>query len=301
MNTDSEMRQRIKSWILPISIVGGCIAHEWIDYLTPVSLVLLFMMLTITYCRIDPKDLKFDKFHAVMLASQMFLSALVYFLFAWVDKTLAVGLFICVFIPTATAAPIITGLLGGNIVRVATYSLLCNFVVAIIAPAIFAVLGNNSGLSFIESFGMICAKVLPLLLGPMIVAFTLRKIWRKGYDVIAGHQSISFYLWTVALFIVIGSSVSFVIKRFSWEIAPVMLCLMIGSAFVCFTQFYIGRKIGLRYGEPISSAQSLGQKNTILAIWMSLTFLDPISSIAPAAYMAWHNLFNSWQLMHKKS
>ena len=236
-----------------------------------------------------------------MLASQMFLSALVYFLFAWVDKTLAVGLFICVFIPTATAAPIITGLLGGNIVRVATYSLLCNFVVAIIAPAIFAVLGNNSGLSFIESFGMICAKVLPLLLGPMIVAFTLRKIWRKGYDAIAGHQSISFYLWTVALFIVIGSSVSFVIKRFSWEIAPVMLCLMIGSAFVCFTQFYIGRKIGLRYGEPISSAQSLGQKNTILAIWMSLTFLDPISSIAPAAYMAWHNLFNSWQLMHKKS
>lgn len=293
------MRQRIKSWILPISIVGGCITHEWIDYLTPISLVLLFCMLLITYCRINPRDLKFDKVHFIMLAVQMAMAAIVYALFIIFDETVAVGLFMCVFIPTATAAPIVTGLLGGDIVRVATYSLLCNFVVALIGPAILAAIGDNYNISFVDSFTRICIKVIPLLIGPMVVAFSLRKFWRKAHIVISNHQSISFYLWAVALFIVVGSSVSFIIERFSWNIAPTIIYLTIGSALVCVVQFYVGRQLGQRCGEPISVAQSLAQKNTILAIWMTLTFLDPITSIAPAAYMAWHNLFNSWQLMHK--
>lgn len=295
------MKNKLKSWMLPISIMGGIVAHEWIDYLTPVSLVLIFLMLTITYCRINPKDFKVDKFHWVMLGVQMLMATLVYLLFVFFNPTLSVGLFICVFIPTATAAPIVTGMLGGSIVRVATYSLLCNVVVALIAPFILAAMGNHTEMTFFEAFGMICKKVLPLLLCPMILAFVLRVAWRRGYNAIASHQSLSFYLWAIALFIVVGSSVSFVIRRFSWEIAPTILFLAVGSAAVCVMQFYVGRKVGQRLSEPISAAQSLGQKNTILAIWMCLTFLDPITSIAPAAYMAWHNIFNSWQLIHHKS
>lgn len=294
------MRSKIKSWILPISIIGGIVAHEWIDYLTPVSLVLIFLMLTITYCRINPNDLKLEKFHWVMLGVQMILSSLVYWSLAFFNQTIATGLFICVFIPTATAAPIVTGMLGGNVVKVATYSLLCNLVVALIAPFVLAAMGNYSDVSFFTSFIKICAKVLPLLICPMLIAFALRQLWRKGYDKIAEHQSLSFYMWAIALFIVVGSSVSFVIRKFSWEIAPIILSLTIGSALVCVMQFYIGRKVGLKLSEPISAAQSLGQKNTILAIWMALTFLDPITSIAPATYMAWHNIFNSWQLMHHR-
>ena len=49
-------------------------------------------------------------------------------------------------------------------------------------------------------------------------------------------------------------------------------------------------------GDKISGAQGLGQKNTVLAIWMAMTYLNPLSSVAPAAYVAWQNTINSWQL-----
>ena len=60
----------------------------------------------------------------------------------------------------------------------------------------------------------------------------------------------------------------------------------------------IGRKIGSRFNDKITGGQSLGQKNTVLAIWLALAYLDPITSIAPAAYVAWHNIMNSYQIYH---
>jgi BASS family bile acid:Na+ symporter len=43
----------------------------------------------------------------------------------------------------------------------------------------------------------------------------------------------------------------------------------------------------------------LGKKNTILAMWMAQNFLHPIVSIAPAAYILWQNIINSYQLWKK--
>ncbi|MGE4587856.1 MAG: hypothetical protein AB7D05_10990, partial [Mangrovibacterium sp.] len=64
----------------------------------------------------------------------------------------------------------------------------------------------------------------------------------------------------------------------------------------CMLQFFLGHKLGVRYGEPVAGTQGLGQKNTVLMIWMSLTYLDPLSSIAPVAYVVCHNVVNALQL-----
>ena len=294
------MRQRINSLMLPIAILGGIVFHNWIDYLTPLSLLLIFCMLTITYCRIKPSDLRLRKYHWVLLVTQLGLSAVTYFLLLPIDSIVASGVFICVFIPTATAAPVVARMLGGDVTAVAIYSLLCNIVVALIAPIILAAIGEHPEMNFIESLLYICKKVIPLLICPMLIAFAMRKLTPKVHNFLANHQSASFYLWSVALFIVIGSSVSFVIKSFTWDIATILLGLSLGSLVVCIIQFYIGKRLGVKYGDPVSGAQSFAQKNTILAIWMCLTYLNPLASIGPATYMAWHNLFNSWQIMRHK-
>lgn len=286
--------------MLPIAILGGVVFHKWIDYLTPLSMCLIFCMLTITYCRIKPSDLRLKKYHWILLGVQLLLSAITYFAILPFNPIVASGVFICVFIPTATAAPVVTRMLGGDVTTVAIYSLLCNIVVALIAPIILAAIGEHPEMNFLESLLYICKKVIPLLICPMLIAFVMRKLTPKTHNFLANHQSASFYLWAIALFIVIGSSVSFVIKRFTWKIAPILIGLTIGSLVVCVIQFYIGKKLGKKYGEPISGAQSFAQKNTILAIWMCLTYLNPLSSIGPATYMAWHNLFNSWQIMRQK-
>ena len=156
---------------------------------------------------------------------------------------------------------------------------------------------NDSGrdIPFTDSFTTICAQVIPLLILPLVVALLLRYSAPRVHRAIAEHQSISFWLWAVALFIVMGRAVSFMIKQPLSEL-PVMLGMALASLVVCCLQFIIGRKVGARLGDRISGAQGLGQKNTILGIWMALTYLHPLVSIGPAAYIVWQNIINSTQL-----
>jgi BASS family bile acid:Na+ symporter len=58
----------------------------------------------------------------------------------------------------------------------------------------------------------------------------------------------------------------------------------------------VGHSLGQALGDVVAGGQSVGQKNTILAIWMSLNFLNPIASIAPTAYIVWQNFVNSYQI-----
>ncbi len=57
--------------------------------------------------------------------------------------------------------------------------------------------------------------------------------------------------------------------------------------------------MGRRYGDTVAGGQSLGQKNTVLAVWMAQQFLDPVSSVAPTAYIVWQNFVNSYQIYKK--
>lgn len=93
-----------------------------------------------------------------------------------------------------------------------------------------------------------------------------------------------------------------------------MLLMVVGSLAACIMQFAVGRRIGRmveidrrRYSQSqeadagrdmkVSCAQSLMQKNTVLGVWLAMTYMNPLASVAPAAYIAWHNIVNSWQLI----
>ena len=83
----------------------------------------------------------------------------------------------------------------------------------------------------------------------------------------------------------------------------------------CAIQFASGRFIGGRYRprrvpadvkedvlerarqtRKVTAGQSLGQKNTVFAIWLSYTFMTPETAIIGGLYSIWHNIYNSWQL-----
>lgn len=283
--------------MLPIAMVGGAVFYPWMGYVTFLSPYLIFVMLFITYCKLKISDFKPDKFEVTLLGVQMLLAAVAYgVIFLW-NRTLAEGVFICFFIPTATAAPVITSMLGGSISKVATYSLLCNAVVAIAGPLVFAAIGDHPEITFLESFKLILVQVFPLILAPLALALILRYLFPRVHSKIVGMQQLSFYLWAVSLCIVVGSCVSFAIQRWEPSLTVTMILLAIGALIACLIQFKIGRVIGGRFGDKVSGGQGLGQKNTVLAVWLALAYLNPISSLAPAAYIAWQNIINSWQLM----
>lgn len=290
-------RSRLKTLMLPIAMVCGALFAPWMGYVTFLSPYLIFTMLFITYCKLKISDFKPNRFEMALLATQMALAAAAYALTFFWNRTLAEGVFICFFIPTATAAPVITAMLGGSISRVATYSLMCNAVVAVAGPVVLAAIGEHSDMTFLDSFKMILMQVFPLIVAPLVLALILRYSVPRLHSKIVNMQQLSFYLWAVSLFIVVGSCVSFAINNWTPESTVTMVLLALGALVACLVQFKIGRIIGGRFGDRVSGGQGLGQKNTVLAVWLALAYMNPMASIAPAAYVAWQNSINSWQLM----
>lgn len=282
---------------MPMAMVAGLLFHNFMDKIAFLAPYLIFVMLLITFCRVKFENVRITKFSWSLLAVQVLGALMCYFAILPFDEVIAQGVFICIFCPTATAAPVITGMLGGDIVRLITYSLISNTVVAILSPFLFAMM-SQADISIISSTIIIAERVVPLIIAPLIVAMILRRVTPRVHKVIAEHQSLSFYIWALSLFIVVGRAVSFILKEPAGCI-PQMIALALFSLVACLAQFGIGRRIGRACGDKVAGTQGLGQKNTVLAIWMALTYLHPLSSVAPAAYVAWQNTINSLQLYFK--
>lgn len=295
--TISQFRNRLKPWMLPIAMLGGVVFHDYIGYLQPIAPALIFIMLLITFCKVKPSEFRLTRLSGYLLAVQIIGALAVFFILEPFNRDIAIGAFICVFCPTATAAPVITGMLGGSVPRLATFSIVSNLTVAVTAPVLFTLMGSHSQLGFIETTAWISYKVVPLIVAPLFLAMLMMRLTPRVHSAIASHQGLSFYIWALSLFIVVGNAVSYIIKHH--ENIPVMIGLAAAALVVCCIQFAVGRVVGRRCGDKIAGAQGLGQKNTVLAIWMALTFFHPITSVAPAAYVAWQNIINSTQLYLK--
>ena len=287
--------------MLPIAMVIGIVFYKQLSIFAPLIPFLLFVMLFITYSRVLLRDIRLTKFHYILLGIQYGGSILVYLLFFKFNTTLAQAAMICVLAPTAASAPIITGILGGNISSIAAYSFISNLSVAILSPLFLATIGDASmeSISFGASVLIIFKKVFPVLLLPFILALSLEKISPKLHEMLRSAQILSFYLWAVALTIVISRVTMFISMQKStsytleFTIAAVALV-------ICLLQFWFGRKIGTKYNRTVAGGQGLGQKNTILAIWLTQTYLNPVASIGPGTYVLWQNIVNSYQLWRKE-
>lgn len=285
--------------MLPLAMLCGLLFHPWLEAVAWVVPYLIFTMLTITFCRVRPRQFELSTMLWIMLAIQLAGSAVVFLVLRPFSLDVAQAVFICVVCPTATAAPVVTGMLGGSVPRVAAYSVLCNLAVALLAPLLFVWVGEGAAaMSFADEFKSVALQVAPLIVLPLALAFGLYFFAPKVHSAIGSVQGVSFYLWAVSLVVVVGRAVAFILAEPAAAI-PEMIVIALGAGVVCVLQFAAGRRIGRRYGDAVSGAQGLGQKNTVLAIWMALTYLNPIASIGPAAYIVWQNSINSAQLYFK--
>ena len=107
--------------MLPISMVGGVLFHNYMESISWVSPFLIFCMLTVTFTKLKVRELKITKFHWTLLCVQLLGCWAVYYMLYPINPVVAEGAFMCVFMSTATAAPVVTGLslaggyLGSNL------------------------------------------------------------------------------------------------------------------------------------------------------------------------------------------
>lgn len=292
------MLKKLKGYMMPIAMTLGIVLHTFVGILSFIIPYLIFIMLLLTYVKMSWKDIKFTRMHLWLILIQILGSVGTYFVLKTYDHTLAQGAMICVLAPTATSAPVIVSMLKGNVASLTAYSIISNLTIAILAPLFFSYIGYNQ-LPFFESVLEISQKIGFLLVAPFVIALLISKIAPKTSQYLQRKSSLSFYLWSIALTIVTGRTVQFIIDQGKSQIF-IEILIAFFALIICIMQFYFGRKIGRKYNDTVAGGQGLGQKNTVLAIWMAQMYLNPISSIGPGSYVLWQNLINSYQVWRKR-
>lgn len=277
----------------------GVILHEYVNILAFLTPYLIAIMLLITYCNISFKEIRFTKLHLWLILIQVIGAVVFYYLLYPIHPIIAQAAMICIFAPTATSAPVITGMLGGNVASLTAFSLLSNMIIVIVAPILFALTGEISTISFSHSVWIVFQKVFLLLFLPFFGALLLRKYFPRIRYEVQKAKNLSFYLWSFALIIITGKTVQFILDQESPDYR-IEISIAIIALIICVSQFLLGRKLGSICNDTIAGGQGLGQKNTILAIWMAQTYLNPISSIGPGAYVLWQNIVNSYQVWRNR-
>ena len=285
----------MRSISMPIGMVVGALLcypitafDEWSGEIsTP---FFIFSMLFCTFCRVDIREMRPSWLHFWLMVAQIVGTVVVYWSLLPLGDTVAQGGMICALAPMAMGAMVIAGMLGAKIETMATHSLICNILTAFIAPPLLSMWGNGTC-----TISEILLRVTPLLISPFVVAQLCRWLTPKAAHWVGSHAMISFYLWLGSLVVIMGKTTHFIIESGTEHIKTEIL-LAVSALVICLVQFTLGHWLGRRYGDESAGGQALGQKNTVLAIWLAQSFLNPLACIAPTAYIVWQNIVNSYQI-----
>ena len=308
----------LRDWSLPIAMMVGVLtyllfvnipclyaardfANKVVSFMQP---ALIFLILFVTFCKINIRELRLERWHFILLFFQLILFVGISLVVAFTSNMPQIvhlmleAAMLCLVCPTATAAAVITAKLGGSAASLISYTMLINFSVALFAPFFLTLSNPMEGVSFLSTFLQIMGKVFPLLICPLIAAELVRKLLPSLHTLLVQKgRNIPFFLWLVALALAIAMTTRAIAN--SNVSVLTMAAIALVSLVCCVVQFAYGRFVGRRYGECITGGQALGQKNTVFAIWLAYTFMTPITALAGGFYSVWHNVINTWQLYKK--
>ena len=306
-----------RKFALPCSLVLGALGYlifTNVPFLQPLGdavgprlvelmPVVLFALLYVTFCKIEIKEMKPKAWHFVLQLIRTSLALLMVIaicLFGknYETKVILEGAFICFICPTAAAVAVVTEKLGGSIGSLTTYTVIANIFTMIIIPSLFPMVEKGADVSFFYMSMMVFRNVTTVLVVPLLLALLSRKFLPRFVDKVKSVKDLGFYMWCFNLTILMGETLRNILHATvsGW----ILTLLLVVPLLVCLVQFTIGKAVGHHYGASISAGQALGQKNTIVGIWLTLTFLNPLAAVAPGAYVVWQNLVNGWQLWYKE-
>ena len=303
----------IKNWTLPVAIVVGSVCYltfYWIpaldtlgDQLSPVFDVIfplfVFLTLLITFCKVDYHQLRPRRWHIGVLIAQLLLIAVNIGVIFWVEehaerKLLWEALLTCIIGPSASAAPVVVGKLGGNINTMTTYVILSSLASTVLIPLVFPILEPAADVAFFDAFLVILHKVAIVLLLPLILGWFIKHYLPRLQRRIASMPNLSFYTWAISLSITTGITVKNIVH--SNATMTLLFWIAATTLLLCFVQFLIGRSVGHWLGEEVNAGQGLFQKNTALSIWVAYMYLNPVASVGAGCYVLWQNVINSFEI-----
>lgn len=267
----------------------------------------MFLILFVTFCKVDFRQLRPVAWHGwVALFQVLFIGVLMALMLmpsgepSAQAKILMEALLMCCISPCATAAAVVTQKLGGSLEQMTTYTFLSNFLTVLLAPICFPLIEKGADITFLAAFTKILHEVFLVLVVPMLLAYVVKHHIKGLHRRIVAVRDLSYYLWACSLMIVTGTTVKNIVN--AQATVALLMAIAVLGLLMCVVQFAVGRFIGHYFDHTQEAGQALGQKNTAFAIWLSTTYLNPLSSVGPGCYILWQNIVNSieiWQ--HRKT
>ena len=309
----------IKDWTLPVAMGIGAVAYL-VFGLTPsldnaarffgpifetILPLFMFLVLFVTFCKVDFHKMRPVAWHLWVCVFQLlFIGALMGLIlgFSMRDDSLVLmeAILMCVICPCATAAAVVTQKLGGSLEQMTTYTFISNFITALLVPVCFPLIEKGADITFWAAFIKILHEVFIVLIVPMLLAYIVKHYMHRLHRKIISFKDLSYYLWACSLMIVTGTTVKNIVN--AQATVALLMAIAVLGLLMCVVQFAVGRFIGHYFDHTQEAGQALGQKNTAFAIWLSTTYLNPLSSVGPGCYILWQNIVNSieiWQ--HRKT
>ena len=307
----------LKDWTLPVSMGTGALLYLVFAYVPqldeaalffdPVMEAILpmfmFLVLFVTFCKVDFHKMRPVWWHLwVGIFNLLFVGivmAVILGLNLKAEKlVLMEALLMCIIAPCATAAAVVTQKLGGSLEQTTTFTFLSNFITVLLVPVCFPMIEKGADISFMSAFLKILYQVVVLLVVPMLLAYVVKHTMHRLHKKIVSIKDLSFYLWGCSLMIVTGTTVKNILHAEASVLFLAMIALL--GLLLCIIQFAVGRFIGHFFGRTQEAGQALGQKNTAFAIWLGITYLNPLSSVGPGCYILWQNIINSVEIWQER-
>lgn len=306
----------VRRWTLPSAIVTGAVCYSVFavtpaldeigdkmasvfDVLFPFS---VFATLFVTFSKVNFHKMMPRRWHLWTALMQMVLvgGCVSVILLTDMDADLRLtweAVLTCVIAPCASAAPVVTGKLGGDINGMTTFTLLSSLLCAVTIPLVFPMVEKAADVTFVEASLTILEKLAMVMLLPLALGWIVRHYVHCVYRYIMRQTDLGFYCWSVSLAITTGITLKNIVhsEASGW----VLIWIAAGSMLVCLIQFVIGRLIGRWQNEIINCGQGMFQKNTAMAIWVSYMYLNPVASIGAGCYVLWQNIVNSMEISRK--
>lgn len=309
----------LKNWTLPVAMVTGVVvyllftgvswlrplAHWYAPYNDRVLPDFMFLILLITFCKVDFRKLLPVRWHFWIGLQQVVFVALlagliIEFNLSGPALIMTEAVLVCVIGPCAAAAAVVTAKLGGHLEEMTTYTFVSNFISSLLIPLVFPLLPRQGGqvaeIEFVPLFLTILYRVSVVLLLPMLLAYFIKHYWHRLHRLLTGIKDLSYYMWGASLVVVTGTTAMNIATAWEHTSVGFLLSIAFVALLLCVVQFATGRFIGHYFGKTIEAGQSLGQKNTAFSIWVATAFLHPLSSVGPGCYILWQNLINSVEI-----
>lgn len=286
----------LKDYALLWAMLLGVLFHPWLHNFSFILPYTLFLMLTLSYTRIKPSDLKIRKSHLIMLVVQWTLGILSYFIIAPYSELIAQGIALIILTPTATAASVVTYMLGGSVAFVTTSLIISNIAIALFGPLLISGVNPTAASSYTATATTILLQVSTLLLLPLVIIWALRYSLPKWHEKLSNKAGYTFYIWVFTVLIVSAKAVQSFKTDDSMTLHDGILMGLVTFATTVVLYFIGGRLAKWTGTDVVNGRQGFGQKNTIFAIWLALAFLAPKVALIPTFYIIWQNLINSLEI-----